>query len=324
MKIAVVIVNYNSGHLLSKCVDHLLRQTRAADNILIIDNASQDKSLQELPSSATLTVHQLETNEGFAAANNVAFKQVADADYFITLNPDAFPREDFIETLEKAAQQNPAYSSFASRMMLDARTVDGAGDAYHISGLAWRNLHNRRYLPAEHKSREVFSPCAGAAMYRAEDIIALGGFDESFFCYMEDVDLGYRMQLQAMRCLYVPEAVVQHLGSAVTNNYPGFASYHGHRNLVWVLVKNTPGPLLPIVLLAHFLMSALLGIVFLARGELRLYLRAKIDAIRGLGSAWQSRKKIQSSRVTSSWHLLHRYNYSLSRRFGVFFGLGRG
>ncbi len=324
MKIAVVIVNYNSGPLLLRCMDHLQRQTRPADSILVIDNASQDNSLAELAPDPTLTIHRLEENLGFAAANNFAFKQAADADYFITLNPDAFAGEDFIQALETAAEQNPLVSSFASRMMLDDTTVDGAGDTYHVSGLAWRNLHKQRYLPGEHQTREVFSPCAGAAMYRARDIIELGGFDESFFCYMEDVDLGYRMQLRAMRCLYIPEAVVQHLGSAVVNNYPGFAIYHGHRNLVWALLKNTPAALLPIVLTANLLVSALLGLVYLSRGEFRLYLQAKIDALRNLKQVWQNRKQVQSSRVVSNWQLLRCYNFGLSRRAGLLFGFGRG
>lgn len=104
MKIAVVIVNYNSGPLLSRCMDHLQRQTRPADSILVIDNASQDNSLAELAPDPALTIHRLEENVGFAAANNFAFKQAADADYFITLNPDAFAGEDFIQALETAAE----------------------------------------------------------------------------------------------------------------------------------------------------------------------------------------------------------------------------
>ncbi|MBK6738960.1 MAG: glycosyltransferase family 2 protein [Haliea sp.] len=175
MKIAVVIVNFNSGDLLSKCINHLLCQSRPADVIMVVDNASQDDSLDDLSDYPKLKICKLETNEGFAGANNIAFKEMAEADYFITLNPDAFPEPDFIEKLEEAARKHPEYSSFAGRMMLDPNTVDGAGDAYHISGLAWRNLHKRHYHPDEHEAREVFAPCAGAAMYLAKDICEIGG-----------------------------------------------------------------------------------------------------------------------------------------------------
>lgn len=305
--------------MLAKCVDHLLSQTRPADNILVIDNASQDQSMASLPTRPELMVLKLETNQGFASANNIAFQQIENADYFITLNPDAFPEVDFIEKLEEAARNHPQYGSFASRMMMDEETVDGAGDAYHISGLAWRNLHNRRYLPEKHQTRDVFAPCAGAAMYRAKDVVEMGGFDDSFFCYMEDVDLGYRMQLNGKRCLYVPQATVLHIGSAVVSKYPGFAIYYGHRNLVWALVKNTPGPLLPLVLPVHLLMSAVLGINYLARGQSRVYWRAKIDAIKGLGKAWRQRKQVQKDRQMTSWQLLQAYDFSLRRRPILFF-----
>jgi GT2 family glycosyltransferase len=313
VKIAVVIVNFNSGDMLANCIDHLLCQTRPADTIVVIDNASQDDSLAGLPNKPELHVYKLEKNEGFATANNIAFHKINTADYFITLNPDAFASPDFIEQFEIAATQSPQYSSFASRMMVNDELVDGAGDTYHLSGLAWRNLHDKQYFPAEHQRRDVFSPCAGAAMYRARDIFEMNGFDDAFFCYMEDVDLGYRMQLKGKRCLYVPDATVVHIGSAIVSQYPGFSLYYGHRNLVWVLVKNTPGPLLPIVLPAHLAMSALLSIVYLLRGQLKVYLRAKGDALRGLPHAWHQRRNIQQSREISSWKVLKFLDFSLKR-----------
>jgi GT2 family glycosyltransferase len=311
MKIVVVIVNYNSGNLLAKCIDHLLRQTRPADSIFVIDNASHDESMDSLPAHPALKTHRMDANRGFASANNFAFQRTENADYFITLNPDAFPEVDFIEKLEEAARIHPEYGSFATRMMLNENTLDGAGDSYHISGLAWRNLHHRKYFPERHHQKDVFAPCAGAAMYSAKTIIELGGFDDTFFCYMEDVDLGYRMQLSGMRCLYVPDAAVQHIGSAIVSRYPGFAAYHGHRNLVWTLIKNTPGPLLPLVLPIHLLMSVVLGIIYLGRGQSKVYGRAKIDAVRGLGRMWNQRKQVQKTRRMSIWQLLQTYDYSL-------------
>jgi GT2 family glycosyltransferase len=313
LKIAVVIVNYNSEDLLAKCINHLLDQSRQADVIMVVDNGSHDRSMANLPRCSTLRVHELETNQGFASANNFAFRQIEDADYFITLNPDAFPKPDFIERFEEAARDHPEYASFASRMMRDENTVDGAGDVYHISGIAWRSLYNQRYFSDRHQPCDVFAPCAGAAMYKANDLIEAGGFDDSFFCYMEDVDLGYRLQLKGRRCLYVPQATVIHLGSAITGKYPDFALYYGHRNLVWTLVKNTPAPLLPLIIPAHLLMTVVVGIVFLARGKFKPYLQAKIDAIRGLGRVLRQRKQVQNTRQISSWKILRLYNLRLKK-----------
>lgn len=313
MKIAVVIVNYNSGNLLANCISHLLSQSRQADVIMVVDNASHDSSMEQLPACSVLKTHKLETNEGFASANNFAFRQLDDVDYFITLNPDAFPKPDFIEKLEEAAISYPEYASFASRMMRDENTVDGAGDVYHISGIAWRSLHNQRYFSDQHQPCEVFAPCAGAAMYKASYLIEAGGFDDSFFCYMEDVDLGYRLQLMGHRCRYVPQARVVHLGSAITGKYPDFALYYGHRNLVWSLAKNTPAPLLLLVIPAHLLMTVVVGIVFLTRGDLKPYLQAKLDAMRGLGRVLRQRKQVQITREIGSWKIFQLYSLRLKR-----------
>lgn len=313
MKIAVVIVNFNSGDLLTTCIEHLECQTRAADTIVVVDNASQDSSLEPLLTNDSIQILRLDDNQGFAAANNRAFEQLPDADYFITLNPDAFAAPDFIKNFEQAARANPNHGSFASRMMLNEDTLDGAGDIYHLSGLAWRWQHKQPYTANHDSPREPFSPCAGAAMYRSQDILDLQGFDESLFCYMEDVDLGYRMLLQGKRCLYVPDAVVTHMGSAISNQYPGFAAYHGHRNLVWVMLKNTPTPLLLLVLPAHLAMTVLVGLYFLLQGQIGIYLKAKRDALRGLGSILGKRREIQGTKTLGSWQVLRALDISLWR-----------
>ena len=90
--------------------------------------------------------------------------------------------------------------------------------------------------------REVFSPCAAAALYRRSALVEIGGFDDDFFCYSEDVDLGFRLMLAGHSCLYVPTSVTHHVGSGTTGGQNSdFAVYHGHRNLVWTYVKDMPG-----------------------------------------------------------------------------------
>ena len=89
---------------------------------------------------------------------------------------------------------------------------------------------------------EIFAPCAAAALYRRAAFLEAGGFDEHFFCYMEDVDLGFRLRLLGYRCGYAPAAIVHHVGSGTTGARSPFTVYHGHRNLVWTYVKNMPTP----------------------------------------------------------------------------------
>lgn len=313
MKIAVIIVNYNSGAILAECLEHLSRQVRKPDAILVVDNASEDESLAAAKNDPSVETLQLDSNLGFAAANNLGFKQLEGVDYFVTLNPDAFPEPGFVQSLERAANKHPQYSSYACRMMADEQRLDGAGDIYHISGLAWRRGHNKLYDPANQWSQTIFSPCAGAAMYKASDILGLGGFDESFFCYMEDVDLGYRLLLQDKKCLYVPEATVLHLGSAISNQYPDFADYHGHRNLVWVILKNTPLPLLLLALPAHLLMTLVMALEFVRLGKLRVFLKSKRDALAATAYILEKRREIQKNKKLGSWDVLKKLSFQLWR-----------
>jgi GT2 family glycosyltransferase len=176
------------------------------------------------------------------------------------------------------------------------RLLDGAGDAYHASGLVWRRGHG---LPAAKYSsgeREVFSPCAAAALYRRSDLIEIGGFDEDFFCYVEDVDLGFRLRLAGFRCLYVPGAIVHHVGSATAGKNSVFCIYHGHRNLVWTFFKNMPMPLMALLLPAHLLLNLFSIVWYTCAGQSGTVVRSKLDALRGIPAMRRKRIRIQAEK----------------------------
>jgi GT2 family glycosyltransferase len=274
--------------------------------VLIVDNASADGTCAAIADATRgwtvrVRVVQAGANIGFAAANNRAVLQLAGCDLIALLNPDAFPEPGWLAALLAAADRHPEAGSFASRLMLDGQPgrLDGVGDVCHVSGLVWRHAHGRdeRQVPESHRSAPVFSACAAAALYRRRDWIEVGGLDERFFCYVEDVDLGFRLQLAGRRCWYVPDAVVHHLGSASAGVGSAFAVYHGHRNLEWLFVKNMPGHLLWRYLPLHLSTWPLLLIWFGIRGRGGSFARAKWDALRGLPEAWRSRRTVQRSRV---------------------------
>jgi GT2 family glycosyltransferase len=297
--VTVVIVNWNSGPLLRRCLAHLAAQTRPADRIIVVDNGSTDDSLAGIAEAAANIAVVRQDNRGFAQANNLAAAMAVDCEWIATLNPDAFPAPDWLERLLRAASENPDYSCFASLLLDDANPgiVDGAGDAMHVSGMHWRAGHGAAVSNDTRRSRQVFSPCAAAALYRREAFLAAGGFDERFFCYAEDVDLGFRLRLAGHRCLYVPAAVVRHVGSATSGGrHSDFSVYHGHRNLVWLYVKNMPSALFWLYLPQH-LMANLAAIVrFTLRGQGRVILRAKWHAIRELPRVWRQWRGIQATR----------------------------
>ena len=302
--ITVVIVNWNAGPLLRICLEHLRQQTLQPAKVILVDNASSDQSWDlpaELKSWEVLNLQRMDSNLGFAAGNNHALQQCA-TEFVALLNPDAFAATDWLAHLRAAADQHPRAAAFGSRQLCHEAPgmLDGTGDCYHASGLAWRQHHGQPQTPAHLQAREIFAPCAAAALYRRSAVMAVGGFDESYFCYHEDVDLGFRLRLQGHTARYVPQAVVHHVGSATTGGQRSdFATYHGHRNMVWTFVKNMPGPLLWALLPLH-MAANMAGVAWLAlRGQGRTALRAKWHALRGLGAALRQRQTIQTQRRAS-------------------------
>ena len=166
--------------------------------------------------------------------------------------------------------------------------------------MVWRDGHGKHLNQTSNEPREIFAPCAAAALYRRDALLSVGGFDEDFFCYVEDVDFGFRLRLMGHRCLQVPSAVVYHIGSATSGGQQNdFATYHGHRNLVWTFLKNMPGFLFWLLLPLHVLMKLFSIVWFVLQGRGRTVLRAKRDALLGLPTMWRKRREIQKNRKVS-------------------------
>jgi GT2 family glycosyltransferase len=298
VKIAVVIVNWNGGPHLPECLRSVAEQQRRPDRVIVVDNASSDGSMDDaLHRFPFVEPIRLGTNVGFAAANNAALRAASDCDWVALLNPDAFPAASWLAALAMAAERNPGYAAFASQLRSAAHPdlLDGNGDVYHVSGLTWRAGHGRP-LPGPETPTEVFSACAAAALYRRDALTDIGGFDERYFCYHEDVDAGFRLRLRGYACLYVPDAVVRHVGSASSGKRSNFTTYHGHRNLVWTFFKNMPSTMLVAYLPQHLLLTVASVLWFSARGQAGPILRAKWDALRGLPAVLRERTDVQRER----------------------------
>jgi GT2 family glycosyltransferase len=305
--VAVIIVNYNGGRHLPRCLEALGRQTVGDFSVIVIDNASTDGSADRVAECHPhVTLVRASQNLGFAGGNNLGLKHAGRMRWIALLNPDAFPQPDWLSRLLAAARAHPDYSFFGCRMRLAEAPalLDGTGDLYHVSGAAWRRDHGVPVARGAAVPEEIFGPCAAAALYSGAALEEVGGFDEGYFCYYDDVDLAFRLRLRGHRCLYVPDAVVDHVGSGSAGLRSDFATYHGHRNLVWTYAKNMPAPLLTCFLPLHLLVN-LAGIgIGAARGQLGVLLRAKRDALRGLPAALRKRREIQATRVVGVRALL--------------------
>ncbi len=305
-KVAVIIVNWNGGELLTRCLQSLKAQTRLPDRILVVDNDSQDGSWQQA-NTKSVELIRLPLNIGFAAANNLAVKQAKDADWVALLNPDAFPAPQWLENLLRYAHEHPTVAAIGS-CQLDARhphLLDGTGDIYHVSGKAWRDNQGRPVAEWENDAlaseMPIFSPCAAAALYRRSAFLAVGGFDEQFFCYMEDVDLGFRLRLAGYEIGFAPTALVEHVGSALSGGGDSpFALYYGHRNLLWVYAKNMPRALWWKYLPQHLFLNGADIVYFALRGRLGTILRAKWHGVLGLVAMSRQRQIIQKNAVLSA------------------------
>lgn len=303
--VAAVIVNYNSGDYLLACLRALSEQSYPLARIIVIDNCSTDNSLESLKDAFGGEIIKLGQNVGFAKGNNLAAEQAEDCEWLAFVNPDAVLERRWLEKLLEAAATQPHCAFVGGRLLQagDTGRLDGAGDVYHVSGAHWRRgwgqLSAGRYAIIE----EVFSPCAAAAICRTDVFLKVGGFDESFFCYAEDIDLGFRIRLRGLNCFYVPDAIAYHVGSAITGRRSDFTVYHGHRNLVWTYFKNMPWPLFWLYLPQHILLNLISLAWFSLRGKARVIFKAKWDALMGLPRILRERKKIQSARCVTALEL---------------------
>ncbi len=312
--IAVIIVNYNGGSMLRECLVSIVAQTHKPDITIVIDNDSNDGSVDCVECLDDVILLRSEKNRGFAAAVNRAVDYVVECDWVALINPDAVAADDWLFELNKGIAQYPEYVSFASRMMVynNHQQVDGAGDAYHLSGRPWRLSNGEELSQGDMMTKEVFSACGGAALYKRDVFCNLDGFDEDFFCYLEDVDFGFRLQLHGYKCLYLPKAVVSHVGSGVVGRGSDFQVYHAHRNIVWAYFKNMPFSLLLPTLPLHILMNLYTVLVFSLRGQGKLILKAKFDALIGMGHILSKRKQVLRSRCAKIGDIVRVLNFRLN------------
>lgn len=298
-RVSVIIVNYNSGDRLARCLDCLASQRFADFETIVIDNASTDGSKAAAEGRGVVRLIEAGANLGFAAANNRAAREAA-GEWLAFLNPDAYAETGWLEALMDAAARFPDIDAFGSTQLdaADPERIDGAGDVMHVLGLAYRGAYGRPVgdLPPE---AECFAPCAAAALYRRDAFERLGGFDERFFCYGEDVDLGFRLRLAGGRAMQIPAAVVLHEGSGVTGRESDFTVFHGNRNRVWLTFKTMPGalywPLFPARLVADLYLLARWAMI----GKGRAYARALREGYFGLWRLRLARAKVQRSRRAS-------------------------
>lgn len=241
-QVSLIIVNYNGLAHLECCLDSL-RGSRFQDfETLLVDNGSSDGSCDFVRGRYPwVRILKLGENNGFSKANNLAVLK-SQAPFLAFLNNDVEVDKDWLGQLVDAASKSSRAVAWASKMlMFDHRNLlNGVGGAMNQVGYTFDLGMYERDTGQHDQSREVFFPCAGACLMRREAFLAAGGFDDRFFMYHEDVDLGWTLWMLGGRIETVPSAVVYHKFGGTSKNTMGMArrEHIGERNNIRALIKH--------------------------------------------------------------------------------------
>jgi N-acetylglucosaminyl-diphospho-decaprenol L-rhamnosyltransferase len=293
--IRIVIVNYNAGPHLRATLDALVGQSATDFEVVIVDNASIDGSADNLNlHDSRFSLLRSSVNLGFAAGCNLGASG-SQTPWLAMLNPDAAPETDWLSELKAATLSYPEAAMFGSTQILadNPKLLDGAGDNYSIFGLAWRGAH-RQPIPASLVDAEVFAPCGAAALYRRDAFEAASGFAEDFFCYLEDVDLGFRLRLAGHSCIQLARARVHHAVGVCSAGISSFAAYHGARNAISLMVRCLPLPLLALAFPLHLLAMSVNIMLRPQNGGAKL--KGLLAGVARLPNSWRQRLSIQAKR----------------------------
>lgn len=246
-RVSVIIPNWNGKQFLGACLASLRRQTCQDFVIYVVDNGSSDGSVEFIQSmypEVRLISHP--ENRGFSAAINSGIEG-SRGEYIAALNNDTEADPRWMEMLLETMEARPEIGFFASKVLdyKDRTIIDSFGDGYTTLGIAYKIGVLEKDVGQFEDLTEVFSACAAAACYRRSMFDDIGVFDEDFFCYMEDIDIGIRARLAGYRCLAVPAARVYHIGSATTGgDMSEFSVRMTAKNIFNVLLKDIPAPML--------------------------------------------------------------------------------
>lgn len=251
---SILLINYNGWEDLSRCLPAVIADAVGHDyEILVLDNCSTDDSAETINQKFP-QVHLIrnDVNSGFGAGNNIAAR-MAKGEYLAFLNADTVVKKDWLAELIKAMQSEQHIGMATSKVLLmsEPDRINACGNNIHVSGLTLCRGAGR--LESAFSKPDQVSAASGAAFVMRRDLfLAMGGFDETFFMYMEDTDLSLRVQLAGNTIQFVPSSVVYH-DYALT--FGPLKTFYQERNRYLMLLKNfKPGTLIslgPILVLAE-------------------------------------------------------------------------
>jgi GT2 family glycosyltransferase len=248
--VSVIVVNWNGQYVLAGCLKSLAAQTFADFEVIVVDNGSTDGSIALLDSfPLPLRLIRNTENKGFCGANNQGIDS-ARGKFIALLNNDAEADPGWLSALVDAAEQRggPACGMVASKILLfDDRTrIDKVGHLIYPDGQNRGRGSGEIDAGQYDELGETLWPDGCAALYSAEMLRQIGGFDEDFFAYADDAELGLRGRIAGWRAVYAPQAVVYHRGGTTLGRYSAKRLYLIERNRIWLVAKLFPVRMWPL------------------------------------------------------------------------------
>jgi GT2 family glycosyltransferase len=302
---SVVIPNLNGAHFLEPCLASLAQQTLQPTQVLVVDNGSIDGSVElvreRFPAARLLAFSE---NRGFAVAMNAGIAE-ATADFVAFLNNDAVAEPTWLEELAACLGRHPAAAAATSKLLSagEPGRLDGAGDGLTRSFLPYVRGHGEPDDGRFGEEVEVFGASGAAALWRAPVLRELGGFDERFFAYYEDVDLSFRARLRGYEIWYAPRSVVWHARGGTAGQHVDFALFHPVKNRWFMIAKDAPGSTVARRLPAIAAGEAFFWGRTVRRRAPRALLRAYREVLRRWPELRRDRREIQAGRTLSARQL---------------------
>ena len=327
--LSVIIPNWNGKKFLAECIDSLKGQTFHDFETILVDNGSTDGSADfaEERYGKFIRILRNKENLGFAGGNNLGI-QKARGRYIVLLNNDTWADPHWLEELVKATQSDPAVGMWASkvRSYYQRNRIEGAGELIYWDGLCRARGQYEQDDGQYNLVEEIFFPPGCGAMYRKSLFDGMGLFDEDFFAYADDSEIGIRARLSGWRCLYVPAAVVYHKNSGTAGQYSPLKAFYVERNRLWITVKYFPFPLLSLSVfftvyrfafqafgaLTHRGAAGRFTEIYSPLELIIILLKAYGSGIRLLPRMWKKRRMLRPLRKVSYGEI-----FSWFKRFGI-------
>lgn len=274
--ISIIIVNWNGKRWLEKCFDSLAKQTYKSFEVVFVDNASTDDSVEFTEKKYPwVRIVRNDTNAGFAGGNILGFKYIK-GEFVLFLNNDTWVTEDYLEKFMDAFRKIPNAGSIQSKMILMNNTerLDVCGSYWTSSSFLYHYGYSQDQGLKKYNTAMPFFSNKGASMMIRKDVLDKIGFlDEDFWSYYEETDLCHRIWIAGYECWYYPEAVMYHaMGGTSLTFHNSYIQFHNFKNKLLSFLKNFEGWTLLRILPVYLFANIALSFFWLAQGKWRHFL----------------------------------------------------